>query len=88
MLWWSGCISNAFWYVDSLNGVNAKGIRELLETKIGTFDRWMIPFVGAKGLPLPREDEGCEPPGGLKCDAQAILKPVWEMSELDKFRVL
>ena len=26
--------------------------------------------------------------GGLKCDAPAIVKPVWWRNELDNFRVL
>ena len=33
--------------------------------KFGHCDRWVIPCVGTKGFPLPREDEGYGPREGL-----------------------
>ena len=42
-----------------------RGFVNSWKRKLGPCDLWTIPWVGAKGVPLGREDEGCGPREGL-----------------------
>ena len=68
LLWVRGCVEvewrysifNLLQHVKILWTVLIpRGLVKSWKRKFG--GRWVIPCVGAKGFPLPREDEGCGP---------------------------
>ena len=51
--------------MNSLEVIDTERIGEFMKLDVGSLGPVVIPCVGAKGFPPPREDEGCGPREGL-----------------------